>query len=165
MYTCERLAGTRASTIGNFKRYVFFADKIFVIRPYRFKFISVMECIRDEFIFKGLHVYSYSGELSFLFGFVVNTLMYLFNKEYRCLGNNERWFGISFIYITFTGKGWGGYCYLLLCIDFRNYLLLNMKKNQDIFFLNCSVYFIYIDFHSIMIFFMYVRCYDWFLKY
>lgn len=90
MYTCERLAGTHASTIGNFKRYVFFADKIFVIRPYRFKFISVMECIRDEFIFQGLHVYSYSGELSFLFGFVVNTLMYLFNKEYRCIGNNER---------------------------------------------------------------------------
>lgn len=90
MYTCERLARTHVSTIGNFKRYVFFADKIFVIRPYRFKFISVMECIRDELIFQGLHVYSYSGELSFLFGFVVNTLMYLFNKEYRCLGNNER---------------------------------------------------------------------------
>lgn len=56
----------------------------------------------------------------------------------------------------------GGYCYLLLCIDFRNNLILNMKKNQKnkILFFNCSVYFIYIDFHSIMIFFMYVRCYD-----
>lgn len=59
------------------QRYVFFADKIFVIRPYRFKFISVMECIRDEFIFQGLHVYSYSGELSFLFGFVVNTHVFI----------------------------------------------------------------------------------------
>lgn len=101
----------------------FFADKIFVIRPYRFKFISVMDCIRDEFIFQGLHVYSYSCELCFLFGFVVNTLMYLFNKEYRCLGNNERWFGISFIYITFTGKGWGGIviCYCALISEITYY--------------------------------------------
>lgn len=36
-----------------------------------------MECIRDEFIFQGLHVYSYSGELSFLFGFVVNTHVFI----------------------------------------------------------------------------------------
>lgn len=57
-------------------------------------------------------------------------------------------------------RGGGGYCYLLLCIDFRNYLLLDMKKNQDFFFLNCSVYFICIDFHIIMKFLMYVRCYD-----
>lgn len=31
----------------------------------------------------------------------------------------------------------GGYCYLLLCIDFRNNLILNMKKTpkkQDSFF-------------------------------
>lgn len=133
MYTCERLAGTHTSTIGNFKRYVFFADKIFVIRPYRFKFISVMECIRDEFIFQGLHVYSYSCELCFLFRFVVNTLMYLFNKEYRCLGNNERWFGISFIYITFTGKGWG-WGGIVICYCFQKLLNIKYEKKPRFFF-------------------------------
>lgn len=143
MYTCERLARTHVSTIGNFKRYVFFADKIFVIRPYRFKFISVMECIRDEFIFQGLHVYSYSGELSFLFGFVVNTLMYLFNKEYRCLGNNERWFGISFIYITFTGKG-GGVLLFVIVHWFQKLLIIKYEKKTKIFFFWTAVYILFI---------------------
>lgn len=65
-----------------------------------------------------------------------------------------------FLYnVYWKGVGGGVYCYLLLCIDFRNYLIFNMKK-KDFFFFNCSVYFIYIDFYSIMIFFMYVRCYD-----
>lgn len=43
----------------------FFADKNFAIGPYCFKFISVMECTRDEFIFEGVHVYFYSCELCF----------------------------------------------------------------------------------------------------
>lgn len=51
MYICERFVRIYVFIIGNFKRYVFFVDKIFVIRLYRFKFILVMECIRDEFIF------------------------------------------------------------------------------------------------------------------
>lgn len=77
MYTCERLSGTHASTIGNFKRYVFFADKIFAIRPYRFKFISVMECTRDEFIFQGVQLCIPTVvNFVFLFGFVNNRLMY-----------------------------------------------------------------------------------------
>lgn len=151
MYTCERLAGTHASTIGNFKRYVFFADKFFVIRPYRFKFISVMECIRDEFIFQGLHVYSYSGELSFLFGFVVNTLMYLFNKENRCLGNSEMWFGISFIYITFTGKGWGGGVLLFVIVHwFQKLLIIKYEKKPRYFFfeLQCIFYLYWFSYYN-----------------
>lgn len=135
MYTCERLAGTHASTIGNFKRYVFFADKIFVIRPYRFKFISVMECIRDEFIFQGLHVTIHTV-VNLVFCLVLQ-LTHLCIYLTRNIGVQVTMRGdleYPLYNVHWKGVGGGGYCYLLLCIDFRNYLIFNMKKKRRFFF-------------------------------